>query len=74
MASTTTAATTATAATALAGAVTKAAVPDVSKPEPFAGSRAKFRIYCTQIRLGIWAYNKRPVDKRAMRYQEDKVL
>ena len=53
IASTTTAATTATAATALAGAITKAAVPDVLKPEPFVESRIKFRAFYIQIRLGI---------------------
>jgi hypothetical protein len=40
-----------TAATATAAA--KATAPEVSKPEPFAGSRFKFKAFCTQIKLGI---------------------
>jgi hypothetical protein len=31
----------------------KATVPKVSKPEPFYGSRQKFKAFYTQIRLGI---------------------
>ena len=43
----TTAVTTATAAIILAGTIIKAAVPDVSKPESFVGSRIKFRAFYT---------------------------
>jgi hypothetical protein len=65
-------ASTATAATATAAA--KATAPEVSKPEPFAGSRFKFKAFCTQIKLGIWADSKRPAEKKLMRYTEDQVL
>jgi hypothetical protein len=65
-------ASTVTAATATAAAKTTA--PEVSKPEPFAGSRFKFKAFCTQIRLGIWADSKRPLEKRLMRYTDDQVL
>jgi hypothetical protein len=36
-----------------ATAVVKATVFEVSKPEPFAGSRFKFKVFYTQIKLGI---------------------
>jgi hypothetical protein len=54
-----------------ATAVVKATVPEVSKQEPFAGSRFKFKVFCTQIKLGIWADFKRLVEKKLMRYTED---
>jgi hypothetical protein len=44
-------ASTVTAATATAAA--KATAPKVSKPEPFAGSRFKFKAFYTQIKLEI---------------------
>jgi hypothetical protein len=31
----------------------KATAPEVSKPEPFAGSRFKFKAFYTQVRLDI---------------------
>jgi hypothetical protein len=42
-----------TATTATITAAAKATVLEVFKPEPFAGSR--FKVFCTQIRLEIWA-------------------
>jgi hypothetical protein len=36
-----------------ATAVVKATASEVSKPEPFAGSRFKFKAFYTQIKLGI---------------------
>jgi hypothetical protein len=65
-------ASTATAATATAAA--KATAPEVSKPEPFAGSRFKFKVFYTQIKLGIWADSKRPAEKKLIRYTEDQIL
>jgi hypothetical protein len=44
-------ASTATAVTATAAV--KATAPEISKPEPFAGSRFKFKVFYTQIKLGI---------------------
>jgi len=34
-------------------AAAKATAPKISKLEPFAGSRFKFKAFCTQIKLGI---------------------
>jgi hypothetical protein len=59
---------------ATATAAEKATVPKVSKLEPFAGSRFKFKAFCTQIRLGIWADLKRFTEKKLIRYTEDQVL
>jgi hypothetical protein len=42
-----------TAIVATATAAIKATALEVSKPEPFAGSRFKFRVFYTQIKLGI---------------------
>jgi hypothetical protein len=61
----TTAATTAAAIT-----TSKAPAPKVSKPEPFAGSRQRFKAFCTQVRLCIWADGKRPTEKRMMRWTD----
>jgi len=52
----------------------KAPAPEVSKPDPFAGSRFKFKAFCTQVRLGIWADNLRPVEKRLLRYTDQQAL
>jgi hypothetical protein len=49
-------------------AAAKATAPEISKPEPFAGFRFKFKAFYTQVRLDIWADNKRPVEKRLIRY------
>jgi hypothetical protein len=65
-------ASTATVVTATAAA--KATASKVSKPKPFAGSRFKFKIFYTQIKLRIWADSKRSVEKKLMRYTEDQVL
>jgi hypothetical protein len=62
----------ATAATATAAV--KATAPEVSKPEPFAGSRFKFKVFCTQIKLRIWADSKRLVEKKLMRYTENQIF
>jgi hypothetical protein len=62
----------ATAAAATAAA--KATVLEVFKPEPFVGFRFKFKVFCTQIKLRIWADSKRLVEKKLMRYTEDQVL
>jgi hypothetical protein len=37
----------------IATAAVKATAPKVFKPESFAGSRFKFKAFCTQIKLGI---------------------
>jgi hypothetical protein len=37
----------------IATAAVKTTAPEVSKPKPFAGSRFKFKAFCTQIKLGI---------------------
>jgi hypothetical protein len=42
-----------TATIVTATTVIKATIPEVSKPEPFVGSRFKFKIFCIQIELGI---------------------
>jgi hypothetical protein len=57
-----------------ATAAIKATVPKVFKPELFAGSRFKFKVFCTQIKFGIWADSKRLIEKKLMRYTEDQVL
>jgi hypothetical protein len=31
----------------------KTTISKISKSEPFAGSRYKFKVFCTQIRLGV---------------------
>jgi hypothetical protein len=54
--------------------ISKAPAPEVAKPEPFYGLRQKFKAFCTQVRLGIWADERRPLDKRMMRYQDQQVL
>jgi hypothetical protein len=64
----------ATTSATVAGNTTKAPVPEVSKPDPFAGSRFKFKAFCTQVRLGIWADNQRPMEKRLLRYIDGQVL
>jgi hypothetical protein len=48
----------------------KAPAPEVSKPDPFAESRFKFKAFCTQVRLGIWADNLRLIEKRLLRYTD----
>jgi hypothetical protein len=55
-------------------AAAKTTVLEVSKPELFAGSRFKFKVFCTQVRLGIWTDTKRPIDKRLIRYTDDHAL
>jgi hypothetical protein len=57
-----------------AAAIAKTPTPKVSKPEPFYRSRQKFKAFCTQVRLGIWADNRRPVEKRIIRYDNAQVL
>jgi hypothetical protein len=52
----------------------KATASKVFKPEPFYSSRQKFKIYYTQIRLGVWANNKRSIDKRLIRYTNEQIL
>jgi hypothetical protein len=37
----------------VAGNTNKIPAPKVSKPDPFVGSRFKFKAFCTQVRLGI---------------------
>jgi hypothetical protein len=71
--STTTIGTSATVADLTAN-ISKAPAPEVAKPEPFYGSRQKFKAYCTQVRVGIWADERRPVEKRMMRYLDQQVL
>jgi hypothetical protein len=48
----------------------KAPIPEVSKPDPFAGSRFKFKAFYTQVRLGIWTDNLRLIEKRLLRYTD----
>jgi hypothetical protein len=52
-------------------AAAKATVPEVFKSKSFAGSRFKFKAFCTQVKLGIWADLKRSAEKKLMRYTED---
>jgi hypothetical protein len=56
---------------ATATAAVKVTASEISKPEPFAGSRFKFKAFCTQIKLGIWADSKRLAEKKLIRYTED---
>jgi hypothetical protein len=51
--------------------LSKAPAPEISKPEPFYGSRQKFKAFCTQVRLCAWADLKRPAEKRMMRYSDE---
>jgi hypothetical protein len=50
--------------------LSKAPIPEVSKPEPFYGFRQKFKAFGTQVRLCAWADLKRPAEKRIMRYSD----
>jgi hypothetical protein len=61
----------ATTSATVAGNTTKAPVLEVSKPDPFVGSRFKFKAFCTQVRLGIWADNRRLIEKRLLRYTDE---
>jgi hypothetical protein len=70
--STTTVGTSGTAAQV--GTLVKVPAPEVAKPEPFYGSRQRFKAYYTQIRLGIWADELRPADKRIIRYDNQQIL
>jgi hypothetical protein len=63
-----------TAATVAGNGGGKTPAPKVSKPDPFAGSRFKFKAFCTQVRLGIWADNLRPMEKRLLRYTDQQAL
>jgi hypothetical protein len=58
----------------VAGNTTKASAFEISKSDPFAGSRFKFKAFCTQVRLGVWADNRRLVEKRLLRYTDEMVL
>jgi hypothetical protein len=52
----------------------KTPVSEIFKSNPFAGSRFKFKAFCTQVRLGIWADNLRPMEKRLLRYTDQQAL
>jgi hypothetical protein len=52
----------------------KAPVSEVSKLDPFAGSRFKFKAFYTQVRLRIWADNLRLIEKRLLRYTDQQAL
>jgi hypothetical protein len=60
------------AVTAMAAA--KATVFKVFKSEPFVDSRFKFKVFCIQIKLRIWADFKRSIEKKLMRYTENQIL
>jgi hypothetical protein len=48
--------------------LSKAPTPEVAKPEPFYRFRQKFKAFYTQVRLDIWADERRPLEKRMIRY------
>jgi hypothetical protein len=52
----------------------KVPVLEISKPEPFTGFRQRFKAFCTQVRLYIWADGKRPAEKRIIRWTDEQTL
>jgi hypothetical protein len=54
-----------------AAALAKTSTLEISKPEPFFGSRQKFKAFYIQVRLYAWADLRRPAEKRMMRYNNE---
>jgi len=54
--------------------VTKEAYPKVAEPDLFYGDRKKFKAYCTQTRLYIWADMRKTLKNRSLKTQTECIL
>jgi hypothetical protein len=58
----------------IAGNTFKTPISKIFKSDLFVESRFKFKSFYTQMRLGIWADNRRPIEKRIIRYTDEYIL